>query len=86
MYKIFLSIIGSLAGVSYFGPVAGHGFISRDLDMLKEERRRIAGETQGLIKGMPIEALPAGEGADHFVRVHKKEDKADQESIKEEGN
>jgi len=85
-YNIFLSIIGSLAGVSYFGPVAGHGFISRDLDMLKEERRRISRETQGLIKGIPIEALPAGEDADHFVRVHKKEDKANQESVKEEGN
>ncbi len=68
-----LSVIGSLAGVSYFGPVAGHGFISHDLEMLREERKKLMNVTNGYKNEGPVEALPAGEGADHFVRIHKKE-------------
>ena len=68
-----LSIIGSLAGVSYFGPVAGHGFINHDLEMLREERKKFVNVTNGFTIEGPVEVLPAGEDADHFVRIHKKE-------------
>ena len=71
-YSRGVSIIGSLAGTSYFGPVAGHGFLSHDLDVLREERRAHMTEKHGLIDG-PIEAVPAEAGADHFTRVHKRE-------------
>lgn len=66
------SIIGSLAGTSYFGPVAGHGFITHELDEIREERRKSMPASRGTIKGL-IEAVPAGESAENFVRVHKKE-------------
>ena len=67
------SVIGSLAGVSYFGPVAGHGFISHDLDMVREERKNVMRATPGRQNG-PVVALPAGEGADHFVKIQRKDD------------
>lgn len=77
-YRFYLSIlvgtcvVGSLAGVSYFGPVAGHGFISHDLEMVREERRKVMEATSGQESG-PVVALPAGENSDHFVIIHKKD-------------
>lgn len=65
-----------MAGVSYFGPVAGHGFISHDLEMLREERKKFVNVTNGFNIEGPVEVLPAGEDADHFVRIHKKEPSA----------
>ncbi|KAF4614617.1 hypothetical protein D9613_002606 [Agrocybe pediades] len=82
-YRFYLSIlvgtciIGSLAGTSLFGPVAGHGFITHDLDELREERRKNMPAKHGMIQG-PIEAVPAPEDAEHFTRIHKRE-------IKKEG-
>ncbi|KAF8163643.1 hypothetical protein B0H34DRAFT_696218 [Crassisporium funariophilum] len=75
-YRFYLSIlvgtciIGSLAGTSYFGPVAGHGLITHDLDMIREERRKSMPVMHGTIEG-PFEAVPAGEAADHYTRIHK---------------
>jgi hypothetical protein len=89
-YRFYLSIlvgtciIGSLAGTSYFGPVAGHGFITHDLDLLREQRKKNMPATAGVIEG-PIEATPAGEEAEHFVRIHKKEIKKDNEQNVESG-
>jgi hypothetical protein len=60
-----------LAGTSYYGPVAGHGFISRDLDEIREERKRILPENMGMIKG-DMEAVSAGEAADNYVIIRKK--------------
>lgn len=43
-YRFYLSIlvgtciIGSLAGTSYWGPVAGHGLLSDDLNLIRGER------------------------------------------------
>ncbi|KAG6810286.1 hypothetical protein H0H92_012584 [Tricholoma furcatifolium] len=54
---------------SYYGPVAGHGFLSRDLDLLREERRKHLPQRSGFIPG-EIEAAPAGENVDHYVRIH----------------
>jgi len=69
-HKFERSVIGSLAGVSYFGPVAGHGFISHDLDLLREERRNLQ-STPDLGNALVV-ALPAGEDADRFMKIHKK--------------
>jgi len=71
-HKCAYSVIGSLAGVSYFGPVAGHGFISHDLELLREERRKVMQSTHDL-GNASVSVLPAGEGADHFVIIQKKE-------------
>jgi hypothetical protein len=72
LYVFGYSVVGSLAGVSYFGPVAGHGFISHDLEMVREERRKVMEATSGQESG-PVVALPAGENSDHFVIIHKKD-------------
>ncbi|KAF8891335.1 hypothetical protein BD779DRAFT_1514646 [Infundibulicybe gibba] len=72
-YRFYLSIlvgtciIGSLAGTSYWGPVAGHGLISHDLEL-----------KSGVVPGL-IEAVPAGEAAENYVRIHKKEMKQDED-------
>ncbi|KAF8647464.1 hypothetical protein AX16_006670 [Volvariella volvacea WC 439] len=76
-YRFYLSIlvgtciIGSLAGTSFWGPVAGHGFLSHDLDLIREERLKRMPEKVGMIAG-PVEAVPAGADADHYVRIHRK--------------
>jgi len=85
-YRFYLSvlvgtcIIGSLAGTSYYGPVAGHGFISRDLEEIREERMRLVPGAIGVVEG-DVEAVPAGEDADHYVIIRKK--KIDGEELEE---
>ena len=64
------SIIGSLAGTSYYGPVAGHGLLTHDLDMIRAERKKHQVEREGLVGGL-IEAVPAGEDADNYIMIRK---------------
>jgi len=77
-YRFYLSIlvgtciIGSLAATSYWGPVGGHGFISHDLDMIRGDRLKKHPGTEGLVGG-DIEAVPAGEDADNYVMIKKKQ-------------
>ena len=61
-----------MAGTTYWGPVAGHGFLSHDLDLIREERKKNMPAVHGLIQG-PIEAVPAGTEADHYTKIHNKE-------------
>jgi len=81
-YRFYLSIlvgtciIGSLAGTSYWGPVAGHGLLTHDLDLLREERKRTMPIRQGVVQG-PIEAVPAGPNADGFTRIHRRDVKSE---------
>jgi len=83
-YRFYLSllvggsIIGSLACTAYWGPVAGRGFLSHDLDKLRGERKNLMPAHSGTIPGR-IEAVPAEAKADHFVRVHNKERDIDNE-------
>lgn len=75
-YRFYLSllgssIIGSLAGTSYYGPVAGHGLLSHDLDLLREQRKELLPIQTNVIPG-DLEVTPAGETAPHYVRIHKK--------------
>lgn len=72
-HSSFLSIIGSLAGTSYYGPVAGHGILTHDLDMIRGERQKKHVDREGTVSG-PVEALPAGEDADNYVIIKKKEE------------
>ena len=44
--------------------------------MLREERKKFVNVTNGFNIEGPVEVLPAGEDADHFVRIHKKEPSA----------
>jgi len=75
-YRFYLSIlvgtciIGSLAGTSYWGPVAGHGLLSHDLDLIRAERKRSQAEKKGMLVG-DTEAILAGEGADNYVKIVK---------------
>jgi len=75
-YRFYLSIlvgtciIGSLAGTSYWGPVAGHGLLSHDLNLIRAERKRSQAERKGVVGG-DTEAVPAGEDADKYVRIVK---------------
>ncbi|KAH7923537.1 hypothetical protein BV22DRAFT_1015179 [Leucogyrophana mollusca] len=76
-YRFYLSIlvgtciIGSLAGTSYYGPVAGHGFLSHDLNMIRAERRQTQPERAGVIGG-DIEAVSGDESSDTYVVIRKK--------------
>jgi hypothetical protein len=65
-------IIGSLAAISYWGPVGGHGFVSKDLHMIREERKSMHPDDRGRIPGN-IEAVPAPPESDNYVVVRKKE-------------
>ena len=77
-YRFYLSLlvgscmIGTLAGISYYGPVAGHGLLSHDLQMIKDERRRLRPEVSGAISG-DIEAVSTGETGDSYVQIRKKQ-------------
>ncbi|KAI6000944.1 hypothetical protein EDC04DRAFT_2871976 [Pisolithus marmoratus] len=65
-------IIGSLAGTSYYGPVAGHGLLSHDLYMIRAERSA----RSGVVKD-----------ADNYVIVRhkrKSEEGSESEEAKEE--
>lgn len=72
-----ISIIGSLAGTSYFGPVAGHGIMTHDLDIIRMERKKHQTDRSGTVGG-DIQALPAGEAADGYVRIEKKKPKKEE--------
>jgi hypothetical protein len=78
------SIIGSLAGTSYWGPVAGHGLISRNLNLVRAERRRSEAERTELVVG-DIEAVPAGEYGDKYVKIvkHHEEEGGGNEGVSE---
>ncbi|KAI6020885.1 hypothetical protein PISMIDRAFT_679520 [Pisolithus microcarpus 441] len=91
-YRFYLSllvgtcIIGSLAGTSYYGPVAGHGLLSHDLYMIRAERNYYKPERCGVVKG-EVEAVPAGEDADSYVivrRKHRSEEGSESEEAKEQ--
>jgi hypothetical protein len=77
-YRFYLSvlvgtcIIGSLAGTSYWGPVAGHGLLSHDLETIREARQYLKPEGAVPIGG-DVEAVPAGANADHYVLIRKKQ-------------
>ncbi|KII88216.1 hypothetical protein PLICRDRAFT_616031 [Plicaturopsis crispa FD-325 SS-3] len=76
-YRFYLSIlvgtciIGSLAGTSYWGPVAGHGLLAHDLDLVRAERKRARPERSGVVGG-EVEASEAAEDGDGYVVLRAK--------------
>lgn len=84
-YRFYLSllvgscIIGTLAGISYYGPVAGHGLLSHDLQMIKDERRRRRPDVAGTVTG-DIEAVSTGETGDAYVQIRKKQKPEEEEN------
>ncbi|KAK7455116.1 hypothetical protein VKT23_010986 [Stygiomarasmius scandens] len=89
-YRFYLSIlvgtciIGSLAGCSYWGPVAGHGFMSHDLELVKEQRRKLMEEKRrksGKIESGPVIAVPAGEKDEAYVKLAKKHEEKDEKKV-----
>ncbi|KAF9227705.1 hypothetical protein BS17DRAFT_672275, partial [Gyrodon lividus] len=79
-YRFYLSIlvgtciIGSLAGTSYWGPVAGHGLFTHDLNTIRAERKQSKLERAGVIGG-DIEAVEGGEASDSYVMIRRKNNK-----------
>ena len=77
-YRFYLSllvgscIIGTLGGISYYGPVAGHGLISHDLQMIQDERRRRRPGISSNVGG-DVEAVSTGEAGESYVQVRKKQ-------------
>ncbi|KAG7092961.1 hypothetical protein E1B28_009263 [Marasmius oreades] len=78
-YRFYLSIlvgtciIGSLAGTSYYGPVAGHGFIARDLELIREQRKSLIKEGEGVVTKGNIGSTLDDKG-DAFVVLRKKKE------------
>ncbi|EGN95658.1 hypothetical protein SERLA73DRAFT_186807 [Serpula lacrymans var. lacrymans S7.3] len=88
-YRFYLSIlvgtciIGSLAGTSYWGPVAGHGLLSHDLERIRSIRKESQPERAGFIGG-DIEAVAGDEKSDSYVVIRKKEKKQEEGESREQ--
>ncbi|TFY74597.1 hypothetical protein EWM64_g9416 [Hericium alpestre] len=85
-YRFYLSIlvgsciIATLGTVSYWGPVAGHGLLTHDLEMIRDQRKRGMPESEGKIPG-DVEAVSTGPEGETYIMVRKKqhEEQAKQE-------
>jgi len=75
-YRFYLSvlvgtcIIGTLAGTSALGPVAGHSETTHTLERIRADRAHQHTENQGEIDG-EIEAISTGEMGDSYVKIQK---------------
>jgi hypothetical protein len=68
-----MCIIGTVASTSYWGPVAGHGLLAHDLELIRSQRWRTHPEAEGKIAGN-VEAITTGEAGDAYVMIRKRED------------
>ncbi len=81
-YRFYLSIlvgtciIGTIASTSYWGPVAGHGLLTHDLELIRSQRRQTQPETEGTIPGN-VEAISTGKAGDAYVMIRKRHDKGE---------
>lgn len=73
LFTDWTSILGSLGGVSYYGPVGGHGFVSHELQAVREEREYLK-QQRHVLRGGPVQAVLAGPESSHWVRVFKVEE------------
>lgn len=67
------SIVGTIAGTAYFGPTPGHDETHHSLEMMRAKRRLENGDFATEVPG-EVGAVPAGELADAYVKVTKKEE------------
>ncbi|THH06270.1 hypothetical protein EW145_g4196 [Phellinidium pouzarii] len=90
-YRFYLSIlvglciIGSLAGTSYFGPVAGHGFETQSLKELRSERKKYSVENSGKVGGN-MEAVETDSRGDTYVMLKKKPEGGEGKGEREKKN
>ena len=81
-YRFYLSIlvgtciIGTLASTSYWGPVAGHGLLTHDLELIRSQRRETHPETEGTVPGN-VEAISTGKAGDAYVMIRKRHDQGE---------
>jgi hypothetical protein len=81
-YRFYLSvlvgtcIIGTLASISYWGPVAGHGLLSHDLELIRSQRKRTHPESEGTVPGN-VEAISTGKVGDAYVMVRQRRDQGE---------
>ncbi|KIY70303.1 hypothetical protein CYLTODRAFT_451867 [Cylindrobasidium torrendii FP15055 ss-10] len=77
-YRFYLSILvgtcilGSLFGTSYYGPVAGHGFLTHELNEIRQERRDLIKE-QELPANENVKAVRQKAGEPGFVVLSRKQ-------------
>lgn len=89
-YRFYLSIlvgtciIATLASTSYWGPVAGHGLLTHDLELIRSQRQAKIPEVEGRIPG-DVEALPTGEDGDHYVMIRKHSEEKEEGEGQNEG-
>lgn len=85
-YRFYLSILtgtcilGSLAGITYWGPVGGHGLLSHDLELIRETRRSLYKNPEVKF-GSEVVIL---QGEDTFTHLRKRED-IEREQAEKEG-
>ncbi|KAJ7066476.1 hypothetical protein C8F01DRAFT_1218516 [Mycena amicta] len=78
-YRFYLSIIagtcilGSLAGITYWGPVGGHGLLSHELHVLREARRALYESNPEASYGTEMMVMK-GDQEGRFVRLRRTED------------
>ncbi|KAJ7080406.1 hypothetical protein B0H15DRAFT_787233 [Mycena belliarum] len=83
-YRFYLSILtgtcilGSLAGITYWGPVGGHGLLEHDLHLIRAQRKELYERSGGKF-GRTMTIL---EGDDTFTRLRKTEDLEREEAEK----
>ncbi|KAJ7072044.1 hypothetical protein C8F01DRAFT_1102310 [Mycena amicta] len=85
-YRFYLSILtgtcilGSLAGITYWGPVGGHGLMDHELREIRAERRALATKPEDA-SGSEITLV---KGEDNWTRLRKTED-IEREQAEKEG-
>nr|GAT51719.1 predicted protein [Mycena chlorophos] len=91
-YRFYLSILagscilGTLAGITYWGPVGGHGLLSHELYLVREARRALYEAHPETNFGTEL-VLVKGDDEGRFFRLRKREDveREELEKSKREG-
>jgi len=77
-YRFYLSVLVAtciivvLASTSYWEPVAGHGLLAHDLELIRSQKWRTHPEAEGEIAGK-VGAISTGEAGDVYVMIRKRE-------------
>ncbi|KAJ6622891.1 hypothetical protein B0H10DRAFT_2011909 [Mycena sp. CBHHK59/15] len=75
-YRFYLSILtgtcilGSLAGITYWGPVGGHGLLTHELDLIRDQREALYATKPEVKYGTEMTVL---KGDDTFTHLRKTE-------------
>jgi hypothetical protein len=86
-YRFYLSILtgtcilGSLAGITYWGPVGGHGLLDHELHVIRDARKSLVAANPTKQFGQEMTVL---KGDETFTRIRKTED-IEREQAEKEG-